>query len=485
MNKILVLGNGFDLAHYLPTTYNHFMTAMQAIVKSKNNEITFDELFADYLENNDEFFLKSKELYKTDEFKLSADLVNQFKEKLESNSWFQYFSKYLENVETWIDFESEIERVLELFVDIFKVFQDNSINFDGSINNNVELSDVFDKDEGVFYKNQGVLDLGFFDELKKKGIYIDLLYAFGVLNKFYVVCDYSYSYDFRRYRLDKKFIVDYSEYLETKCYENKPIGDFNVASKRKSFFERIINKDNLRKYKEQYTSLNEDVILRKLSTQINDFKEIFSLYILEIIDQLQPKTHFKTIDKLGREFSAVFTFNYSYSFQRLYRPSLGAISKVQHLHGNAKVGNIVLGIDDLNDELKPYKIYDFVKTHQKIISNTDYNFLGDMALHINNKPFSIDSRDTDKYPPYEIIIWGHSLDISDKEYIKDIFNINTTLNYPEVYLIIWYYGTPHNVLANLIHIMGKDIIQNWVKKGWLRFEPTPDIYTINQDNKES
>lgn len=478
MNKILVLGNGFDLAHYLPTTYNHFMTAMQAIVKSTNNEITFDELFAEYLKDNadkneKERFQKTIDLYQTDKFILSEDVTKVFKGKLENNSWFQYFSKYLENVETWIDFEGEIERVLSLFVDIFKMFQNDIINIMNSYENNIASSDVLGE-------NHGILDLSFIAKNNKKDIYIDLLYEFGFLKKMYVVCDYYQGFGYDNYNLHKKEMIDESDFDKVQTYEGRSMGGWDKWSKRKNCFTRIIDKEIFRKYKNRHTSLNESKILRLLSNQLNDFKEIFSLYISEIIDQLQPKTHFNTIDKLGREFSAVFTFNYSYSFQRFYRPSLGAISKVQHLHGNAKVGNIVLGIDDLNDELKPYKIYDFVKTHQKIIGNTDYNFLGDTALHINNNLFSTNSRDKDKYPPYEIIIWGHSLDISDKEYIKDIFNINTNLNSPEVYLIIWYYGTPHTSLANLIHIMGKDIVQNWVKKGWLKFEKVPDIYALNK-----
>jgi len=29
--NILIVGNGFDLSHYLPTKYDHFMSAMDAI----------------------------------------------------------------------------------------------------------------------------------------------------------------------------------------------------------------------------------------------------------------------------------------------------------------------------------------------------------------------------------------------------------------------------------------------------------------------
>ena len=43
--KIFVLGNGFDLAHYLPTAYIHFMEAMQVVENSHtSSELGFDDL---------------------------------------------------------------------------------------------------------------------------------------------------------------------------------------------------------------------------------------------------------------------------------------------------------------------------------------------------------------------------------------------------------------------------------------------------------
>ena len=109
------MGNGFDLAHYLPTAYEHFMSAMKVIENSKGNEsLGFDELFKGYLtesslKDEDNPFPKTKELYLTDDLKLTAETVQKMKKKLETNGWYQHFSNHLSNVETWIDFENEIE----------------------------------------------------------------------------------------------------------------------------------------------------------------------------------------------------------------------------------------------------------------------------------------------------------------------------------------------------------------------------------------
>ena len=45
--NILIVGNGFDLSHYLPTKYDHFMVVMKAIEDrdESQGEMGFDNLF--------------------------------------------------------------------------------------------------------------------------------------------------------------------------------------------------------------------------------------------------------------------------------------------------------------------------------------------------------------------------------------------------------------------------------------------------------
>ena len=128
--KIFVLGNGFDLAHYLPTAYIHFMEAMQIVENSHtSSELGFDDLFKSRLDNEDWFLFRTKELYKTDELILPVEVVDDLREKLKNNGWFQHFKRHLSDVDTWIDFETEIERVLNSISIILQVqFQGNEIN---------------------------------------------------------------------------------------------------------------------------------------------------------------------------------------------------------------------------------------------------------------------------------------------------------------------------------------------------------------------
>lgn len=211
------------------------------------------------------------------------------------------------------------------------------------------------------------------------------------------------------------------------------------------------------------------------------FSALFTGYIDSVINKLEPVRPFHTFGDLGEEIDAVYTFNYSNTFEKLYPKSLENqlnTTEVQYIHGSAKRENIVLGISDLDEKsLKKHKIYGFVKTFQKLINNTDYRFLDDTDLKVLR---SVPREAGQVRSKYEIIIWGHSLDESDSEYIKEIFTLNGKSMLNRVIIQVWYYKSPHTQLANLMHIMGKDIIQQWMKEGWLVFEAAPNIYEENQ-----
>ena len=116
--NILIVGNGFDLSHYLPTKYDHFMVAMEAIENwdVSKGEMNFDDLFSALYEKEDYFFGYTKAMYKTDEIKMSVDQIKDLQEQLKDNVWYQYFSDHVKEVKTWIDFEQKIEDGLDSVV---------------------------------------------------------------------------------------------------------------------------------------------------------------------------------------------------------------------------------------------------------------------------------------------------------------------------------------------------------------------------------
>lgn len=108
--NILIVGNGFDLSHYLPTKYDHFMDVIGAIETHEGETMSFDELFSKCRE--DWFIVKTKEYYLTENLSLEKDQLTEIKKLLKENSWYQYFKDHVNEVKTWIDFEQKIEQVL-------------------------------------------------------------------------------------------------------------------------------------------------------------------------------------------------------------------------------------------------------------------------------------------------------------------------------------------------------------------------------------
>jgi hypothetical protein len=114
MAKILITGNGFDLFHHLPTKYQHFMSVMKTVENNQfNDKVSFEELFGL------EFKIDSKNdydsiinNYNVENILFSHEKLNRIKEMLKDNLWYKYFSTVLE-IDTWIDFEMEIENILK------------------------------------------------------------------------------------------------------------------------------------------------------------------------------------------------------------------------------------------------------------------------------------------------------------------------------------------------------------------------------------
>ncbi|MEC8566860.1 MAG: hypothetical protein VXY56_00965, partial [Pseudomonadota bacterium] len=48
-------------------------------------------------------------------------------------------------------------------------------------------------------------------------------------------------------------------------------------------------------------------------------------------------------------------------------------------------------------------------------------------------------------------------------------------------VVIFYYSSQakFDLLSNLLHILGKEKVEVWMKKGWLKFETNPNIVEIN------
>ena len=114
--NVLVIGNGFDLAHDLPTTYFDFIQFVKCVkilekkdsVESLKQALELEEAdkrIKEYLIKENIFFkIKNKE----DKF------LEEFLRLISNNVWIEYFeSKTNSKEKKWIDFENEILQVIK------------------------------------------------------------------------------------------------------------------------------------------------------------------------------------------------------------------------------------------------------------------------------------------------------------------------------------------------------------------------------------
>ena len=445
--KILILGNGFDLAHFFPTKYEHFITAMCAVEKAPSNEpLSFDNIFHELLVGEDFFLNRTKEMYKTEEVKISVENLIILKHALSNSGWFQYFKDYLDSgIDTWIDFENEIKNVLDIVCSVLDKNSDKN-----------EMIDI-----KYYGSNLNIIADDFFEDFNtNKNHYLNVLLKLGILRNTYMYEDGGKFIELNKVGFDNMNQQDGYDSLT------------GLGRPSPAFEELSLNDDYVKKYKGKTTGVHIYKVIENMNDHLLSFIGIFSRYI-ELVESLVPRSNLKRPKALCN-LDDIYSFNYSSTTSRLYE----AVHE-NFLHGKAGADNIVLGISELENKLLVrQKAYGFVKYYQKLVNNTNYKFLsGNQGLNILER----NSRDDTEYmllKPYEIYIWGHSLDSSDSDYIKEIFSFNKTVRV-SVYLIVYYFPSPHSQLANLISLMGKDIIEMWMKKGWLEFVEAPDIYALN------
>jgi len=417
--KVLILGNGFDLAHFLPTKYDHFMHAMRNVENyNKDVPMTFESLYTDLINSENYFFENTIKLYKTEEATLPLEEVKELQDELKKNGWFQYFKSYIDSgIDTWIDFENEMKVVLEAVCHMIT-------EIEGNIEYFVSTPD----------KSKSFLSTDLFN--------IQLIRRYPFLHD--ILCKFS-------------------------------IADENDIADGKGL---TINSSFIKYYQNNPLNINESKIFKSLELQLIQFIDIFSNYI-EFINKLESSLELRIPKVLGGKLEIIYSFNYSSTIKRLYNHT-----NIRFLHGKAgekESNKIVLGISDLENKLlKDEKAYGFTKYYQKMVNNTDYQFLKPKSLITEIEERKVKNEGFEFWHPIEIYIWGHSLDSSDSDYVHEIFSFNNGIE-NSIRVIVYYYDKPHAQIANLISILGKDIVESWMKNEWLEFIQMPDIYKLNFD----
>lgn len=446
MEKIVIIGNGFDLRHFLPTKYNHLITVLRQIEVLKFysvTKITFEDLFGKLFKEKDEWFYENvKEYYETSEITFDFNELKSIQDRVKTNNWFQYLKSVEdEKIETWIDFETEIIRVLSIisgYFDLFNKGKFSKINYRQEFMNQLYFA-VYAHTDDSFFQNK----------IQKR--------VLGIFGLFTIKEELGYSL------LNDSYLVSIDG--EIQYYKEKDFFDFIYKSL------------------EQFIGIFNDYIDKIINVFYSKFKEEKKEGFIKIGD-----------DFLFDKISKVYSFNYTNTFNNLYKfndPKEETIRKLKKsgiilvenatvfkgtdfLHGksiedwnnNVEKLEIVLGVNEIDPLLKNHKLFQFTKYFQKLHKGTDYLFLDDIIKTLQNPTKGMNS--------YIFYFWGHSLDISDKEYIEDVFKI-VKETFSKIKIIYHSISGKADQLKNLLSIIDKNTIESMMKNDKLLFiESTPE-----------
>lgn len=370
--KILIIGNGFDLAHGLPTTYIDYLMFASAMKKLTGyigraacyaaGELSREEYetmhpavrqfliaLADQAEEKDGAFIFPESW--TDEYYRNA-----------GNIWETYFQvlhiqKKMNGI-GWIDLETEIRYVIECFD---------------------RMSDNLYK-EIIFPENEE--DAGTRETLNQL---------------------------FRKF--DREKIEVFYNYLK------------NAFLTGKDREQRIC-----------YADLREiayDHLLR--------FARCFELYLQQCVSRISVTLQSPDIASLYP--NKVLSFNYTDTFDRYYKhaeavaetDSTGKVTQgslipfTQYIHGKMGSGNIIFGIDEYSvgeerDKRVNYNV--FKKFVERILYKTGFEY----------REWISDIVNTEYIGEVLVYVFGHSLDITDKDILSDLITTD------KVTTVIYYFS---------------------------------------------
>ncbi|WP_297712993.1 bacteriophage abortive infection AbiH family protein [Clostridium sp.] len=374
--NILVIGNGFDLAHELPTKYwdfIEFVKVFKALKDSTRDRIESISYFQRLDENIKEYLLSDAVF----NFSNHTDILKEFYKLINNNIWIEYFDNEIDfKNKGWIDFEFEISEVIK------------SLDYLLIVNNK---------------------------KLKKPG-------------------DNEIDDNFK-YNVAAKFINK---------MKNKGITDHNKRFKIGDFYGEVAKE-----------------IIDELYEELNNLIRCLEIYLEEFLGKINIEKRLIDILEI-EEIDKVISFNYTKTYEKIYDVEKKCM--YDYIHGEVNLNrdiienNMVLGINEyLNTEEKDEKIefIKFKKYFQRIYKETK-------CLHRTwlerAKSLQGDAEMTKKSDKLEYInkvyIYGHSLDITDKDILKDLINFigtQTTIFYYDKYDYA-------QKIANMVRIVGQEYL---------------------------
>ena len=322
--KVLLLGNGFDLYHYLPTTYYCFLTITEYLVRGDTSKKTRNPIIIEdnplgrimaEVGNNcsmlQESYIRYKKEY--DSLILEAKEQSSLIKKCENNPWWKFMVEKCKNDDNWIDVEKNIRFVIEVF--------DSFLNADDRWN------------------------------------------------------PYNGRLTFKRKanRVAEKVVLDFFDFFEEDIFDGDYLGG---SSNRKNVKEEYTVKDRF----ENVKRIDKSKVVETLFELLKQFAQILEFYLSHFVQKVIEKRLFEGLleesNRFFNSFQTVISFNYTTTYEDQYKAD-----SVVHLHG--KIGDgVILGINPDSDDEKgsDAQYIQFKKYYQRWICDTFDSFRNTIEL---------------------------------------------------------------------------------------------------------
>jgi len=368
MNRIILIGNGFDLAHGLKTSYKSFIdnlweTKIQYLKNNSQNDNDNEfDVNRRALTHNGSIIKTYKELKEFDlyhkEEKISLKFKNDFLERISDTAF-----------ENWVDIENEY------FDELKSILELDKSNKSGILQLNKNFRSI-----------KNLLEKYISNELKNKKESLDR--NPDIFNKIY---SYFQVEDFSKVGLNS-FIDDVT--IELNLIINKLNNTNNTTKNRihNDLFEYVTNKDQLGKY-----YVDNDKLKKLMSSP----------------EQSSHYVDFSPSNCLLLNFNYTNTeFSYS-SFRNYFIDENNPKVNINHIHGEleSKTNPIIFGY---GDEIgKDYALIEEVNNNDLLENVKSIRY-----LDTDNYKKMLEYVDSDKY---QIFIMGHSCGNSDRTLLNTLF----------------------------------------------------------------
>ena len=208
--------------------------------------------------------------------------------------------------------------------------------------------------------------------------------------------------------------------------------------------------------------VNKEKIVKRLFDELVELAEMLKHYLALFVDKVTEHLLATKQGVNGFDSKYVISFNYTHTYELLYGKNQ---PEVAHIHGECDIGNsIVLGVNpDRFDEKEGFdaSFLQFKKYFQRLFYNTDTSYI-DLVKKL--KKCNAQKND------FTLIVFGHSLDTTDQDIIKELFEMagEIIIYYPE------HIGTAQ-LIKNLVAIFQKDKLENMRAEKRLWFMPVQNV----------